>query len=98
VNNVGLVNALRRTSGLLAKRDIRSAAATFYHQPFPQLGLAGMLGDDAAVLPAQSGQLLLACEGMNPELVEEDPWFAGWSGVLVNLSDIAAMGGDRWRL
>ena len=25
--------------------------------------------------------------------MEEDPWFAGWSGVLVNLSDIAAMGG-----
>ena len=52
-----------------------------------------MLGDDSAVLPAQTGQLLLACEGMHPELVEEDPWFAGWSGVLVNLSDIAAMGG-----
>ena len=93
MNDVGLVNALRKTSGLLAKSDIRSAAATFHHHPFPQLGLAGMLGDDSAVLPAQTGQLLLACEGMHPELVEEDPWFAGWSGVLVNLSDIAAMGG-----
>jgi selenophosphate synthetase-related protein len=30
---------------------------------------------------------------MQPELVVEDPWFAGWSAVLVNLSDIAAMGG-----
>jgi AIR synthase-related protein len=30
---------------------------------------------------------------MHPELVSDDPWFAGWSGVLVNLSDIAAMGG-----
>jgi len=57
VNDVGLVNVLRTTSGLLAKSDIRSAAATFGHQPFPQLGLAGMLGDDAAVLPAQAGQL-----------------------------------------
>ena len=93
MSDVGLVNALRRTSGLVAKGDIRSAAATFRHQPFPQLGLAAMLGDDAAVLPAQAGQLLLACEGMHPDLVEEDPWFAGWSGVLVNLSDIAAMGG-----
>ena len=52
-----------------------------------------MLGDDAALLPRQNGQLLLACEGMHPGLVEDDPWFAGWSGVLVNLSDIAAMGG-----
>ena len=30
---------------------------------------------------------------MHPDLVDEDPWFAGWSAVLVNLSDIAAMGG-----
>ena len=52
------------------------------------------------MLPAQEGQLLLACEGMHPGLVEEDPWFAGWSGVLVNLSDIAAhleMPEGQWR-
>ena len=88
-----LMDGLRLHSGLLAKRDIQPAAKMFRHQPFPQLGAAGMLGDDAALLPRQNGQLLLACEGMHPGLVEEDPWFAGWSGVLVNLSDIAAMGG-----
>ena len=88
-----LMDGLRLHSGLLAKRDIQPAARMFCHQPFPQLGAAGMLGDDAALLPRQNGQLLLACEGMHPGLVEEDPWFAGWSGVLVNLSDIAAMGG-----
>ena len=88
-----LMDGLRLHSGLLAKRDIQPAAGMFCHQPFPQLGAAGMLGDDAGLLPRQNGQLLLACEGMHPGLVEEDPWFAGWSGVLVNLSDIAAMGG-----
>ena len=88
-----LMDGLRQQSGLLAKRDIQPAAGMFSHLPFPQLGAAGMLGDDAALLPRQNGQLLLACEGMHPGLVEEDPWFAGWSGVLVNLSDIAAMGG-----
>ena len=88
-----LAEHLRGQSGLLAKRDIRSAASVFNHLPFPQLGKPGWLGDDAALLPAQSGQLLMACEGMHPGLVAEDPWFAGWSGVLVNLSDIAAMGG-----
>ena len=90
---VSLADELRRQSGLLAKRDIRPAASVFNHVPFPHLGKSGRLGDDAALLPAQSGQLLMACEGMHPDLVAEDPWFAGWSGVLVNLSDIAAMGG-----
>jgi hypothetical protein len=27
------------------------------------------------------------------EFVAADPWFAGWCGIMVNLSDIAAMGG-----
>ncbi len=88
-----LAAQLRCLQGLQAKRDIQGAAAAFGHHPFSELGPASRLGDDAALLPAQSGRLLLACEGMQPELVQEDPWFAGWCSVLVNLSDIAAMGG-----
>jgi AIR synthase-related protein len=88
-----LVERLRSLNGLHAKRDIQAPAAVFGHHPFTELGLASRLGDDAGVVPAQGGALLLACEGMHPELVHDDPWFAGWSGVLVNLSDIAAMGG-----
>jgi AIR synthase-related protein len=84
---------LRRQAGLRGKQDIQAPAATFPHQPFPALGQAAALGDDAALLPAVAGPLLLACEGLHPQLVNEDPWFAGWCGVLVNLSDIAAMGG-----
>ena len=78
-----LVERLRALNGLVAKRDIQAPAAVFGHHPFAELGLASRLGDDAAVLPAQRGALLLACEGMHPELVSDDPWFAGWSGVLV---------------
>ena len=88
-----LADQLRSLPGLQAKRDIQSAAAAFAHQPFAELGAASRLGDDAALIPAQTGRLLMACEGMQPELVQEDPWFAGWSAVLVNISDIAAMGG-----
>ena len=88
-----LTAALRHRSGLQGKRDIQAAARTFPHHPFPDLGAAAALGDDGALLPAVAGPLLLACEGMHPALVESDPWFAGWSAVLVNLSDIAAMGG-----
>jgi len=89
----GLATRLRRLAGLNGKTDIQSPAATFPHQPFPDLGPAAALGDDAALLPAVATPLLLASEGLDPALVAADPWFAGWCGVLVNLSDIAAMGG-----
>lgn len=88
-----LAARLRELSGLTGKTDIQPPAATFPHQPFPALGPAAALGDDAALLPAVATPLLLASEGIDPALVAADPWFAGWCGVLVNLSDIAAMGG-----
>jgi AIR synthase-related protein len=88
-----LAGRLSQLAGLQGKRDIQAPARSFEHRPFPELGAIATLGDDAAVLPATAGALLFACEGLHPELVQEDPWFAGWSGVLVNLSDIAAMGG-----
>ncbi|MGD1934180.1 MAG: sll0787 family AIR synthase-like protein [Candidatus Phaeomarinobacter sp.] len=54
----------------------------------------GRPGDDAAVLTRDDGGFdLLAGEGFIPAFVQDDPWFAGWCGVMVNLSDIAAMGG-----
>lgn len=54
----------------------------------------GMPGDDAAAIPnRQGGWDLFAGEGFMPQFVQDDPWFAGWCGVMVNLSDIAAMGG-----
>lgn len=80
--------------GILHKRDIQTAAA--------RLGAyvsrgdwveAVRLGDDCAAIPDGEGYLLLAAEGMWPTLVQEDPWFAGWCSVLVNVSDIYAMGG-----
>ncbi|KEF40999.1 MAG: selenophosphate synthetase [Cyanobium sp. CACIAM 14] len=88
-----LAGRLRELPGLRGKADIQGPAAAFPHQPFPDLGPAAALGDDAALLPPAASPLLLACEGLHPALVADDPWFAGWCGVLVNLSDIAAMGG-----
>ena len=53
----------------------------------------GRPGDDAAALPYSDGWQLVATEGFMNEFVADAPWFAGWCAVMVNLSDIAAMGG-----
>jgi uncharacterized protein len=62
-----------------------------------RLGVAGKIsipvGDDCAAIPDGDGFLLLAIEGFMNEFVAGDPWFAGWCGVMVNISDVAAMGG-----
>lgn len=61
----------------------------------PALGVSQKIavGDDTAAIPDGDGFLLFAAEGMMEGFIELDPWFAGYSAVMVNLSDIAAMGG-----
>lgn len=80
---------LRSSRGLAAKSDIATVAAS--------LGLSGAdaipVGDDCAAIPDGDGFTLFAIEGFMNEFVATDPWFAGWCGVMVNISDIAAMGG-----
>lgn len=51
------------------------------------------VGDDCAAIPDGDGYLLFAIEGFVNDFVESDPRFAGYCGLMVNLSDIAAMGG-----
>ena len=54
----------------------------------------GRPGDDCAALPdGRGGWTLFAGEGFIPGFVNADPWFAGWCGVMVNISDVLAMGG-----
>src|SRR5207244_4319681 len=84
-----LAAKLRAGRGLAAKRDIAAVAG--------RLGLSAEsavpIGDDCAAIPDGDGFLLLAIEGFINEFVAGDPWFAGWCGVMVNVSDVAAMGG-----
>lgn len=61
--------------------------------PKPETSSPILLGDDCAAIPDRDRYLLLASEGMLPQFVEDDPWFAGWCAVMVNVSDIYAMGG-----
>ena len=50
-------------------------------------------GEDAAVIAHGDEALLLAADGIWSKLMEADPYWAGYCSVLVNIHDIAAMGG-----
>ncbi len=80
---------LRAAKGVAHKADIAPVLARL------NLGAGSDIpvGDDCAAIPDGDGFLLLAIEGFMPEFCAADPHFAGYCGVMVNVSDVAAMGG-----
>jgi hypothetical protein len=88
-----LIAALQAAMSILNKRDIQTAANAIGQYAQSHAGQV-RLGDDCAAIPDGEGYLLMAAEGLWPQLVAQEPWFAGWCAVMVNVSDIAAMGGE----
>ena len=85
-----LVGHLRATRGIAHKGDI---AAVLKRLGVADIAAGTPVGDDCAAIPDGDGHLLFAIEGFINDFVAADPWFAGWCGVMVNASDVAAMGG-----
>lgn len=92
-----LAEELRGRAELGMKRDIQLPSRVFKgasHSAWFPAREPILNGDDTAAVPdGAGGYLLFAAEGMRPELVAADPWFAGFCSLMVNLSDVAAMGG-----
>lgn len=87
---------LRQAPGVLSKLSVQSLSNAFgkeLHSAWINPGSSLVNGDDAAVIPDGHGYLLFAAEGIIPEFIQQDPWFAGFCSVMVNVNDIAAMGG-----
>ncbi|MDI1360540.1 sll0787 family AIR synthase-like protein [Methylotenera sp.] len=93
---VDIVRALRTSRYFQHKTDIAGVLATLGNTlpgGMDDMSQAIAVGDDTAAIKDGDGYLLLAIEGLVSEFVREMPWFAGYSGVMVNISDIYAMGG-----
>ncbi len=96
-----LVEKLRAGKGLAHKSDVQAIRRVFGDAadlpPAPGSTRAPrspvLMGDDCAALPDGDGYLLFAIEGLVDEFVAAEPWFAGYCGVMVNVSDVYAMGG-----
>lgn len=84
-----LLETLSQLPGIAAKRDIANSLDALGRQRHAQIPN----GDDTAVIPHGRGYQLLAIEGFIDRFVTHSPWFAGYCGVMVNVSDIHAMGG-----
>lgn len=83
-----LMDGLRDSPAFQHKQDIAPMVRGLDSPPG-----AVPVGDDCAVLADGDGYLLFAIEGFLNGFVARDPDFAGYCGVMVNVSDIYAMGG-----
>jgi uncharacterized protein len=87
-----LIQKVRSYPGLTRKQPIRE----IYQQLSLEQNFGAQLpgyGDDAAVIPWGDGYLLLAADGIMPQLLEAEPYAAGKAAVMVSVNDIYAMGG-----
>jgi putative methanogenesis marker protein 2 len=89
-----LIDSLRNFEGIKRKNAIKEIT-TILDDTYNIAGNTILsFGDDASAIDIGNGQLaLLAADGMWGKLMEADPRWAGYCSVLVNVNDIAAMGG-----
>ena len=88
-----LLGSLKNTPGMLSKQAIQHPARALSTTFGGRDELYALPGDDTAAIRCGDQYQLLAIEGMLPDFVAQAPWFAGWSAVMANVSDITAMGG-----
>jgi uncharacterized protein len=90
MNLESLVDELRGFVGITRKKQIGELTKHFHI--FSEKVIADF-GEDAAVIDNGQEVMLLAADGIWSKLMEADPEWSGYCSVLVNVHDIAAMGG-----
>jgi len=86
-----IVEAIRTFPGVTRKKAVHEVVESFSTKEFPHIGVSE--GEDAAAVEYGDDYILFAADGIMESLVETDPFYAGYFAVLVNVNDIAAMGG-----
>ena len=89
-----LADGLRNFDGVKRKRAIGDLVSRLGNSDRVGSRTIVGFGEDAAVLEVDNDNfVLLAVDGIWGKLLNADPWWAGYCAVLVNVNDIAAMGG-----
>jgi putative methanogenesis marker protein 2 len=90
MNLESLAANLREFVGITRKKQIGDLIKYF---PINSDRIIASFGEDAAVIDDGDEVMLLAADGIWSMLMDADPEWAGYCAVLVNVHDIAAMGG-----
>ncbi|MDY6865503.1 MAG: methanogenesis marker 2 protein [Halobacteriota archaeon] len=87
-----LAKYLRDFEGVKRKSAIGPLVHSFYENT-ENSNILASFGEDAAVIDNGCDLLLMAADGIWSKLMVSDPRWSGYCAVLVNIHDIAAMGG-----
>ncbi|MDR2866645.1 MAG: methanogenesis marker 2 protein, partial [Methanomassiliicoccaceae archaeon] len=87
----GIVSAIRGFPGITRKNTVHEIVHFLPTSSFANV--IASEGEDAAAISYGDDCLLFAGDGIMESLVKTDPFYAGYFAVLVNVNDIAAMGG-----
>jgi putative methanogenesis marker protein 2 len=94
INLEKLAQTIRTFDGTARKSPIASVSEIFKEVADAYGGCVVDFGDDAAAIDIGNGDVILfSADGIWGRLIEKSPWWAGFTSVLVNVNDIAAMGG-----
>lgn len=89
-----LAEGIRNFEGVTRKRQIEDIVSIFESVRSEYKDAIVDFGDDAAVIDIGGDDVILfAADGIWGRLLEKSPWWAGYGAVVVNVNDIAAMGG-----
>ena len=86
-----IADSIRSYPGVTRKHAIHKIVDLLPTSAFPQVVAAE--GEDAAAIDVGDQYVLFAADGIMESLVNTNPYYAGYFAVLVNVNDIAAMGG-----
>ncbi|MCL2114665.1 MAG: methanogenesis marker 2 protein [Methanobrevibacter sp.] len=89
-----LVNSLQNFEGVLRKESIENITDKLKDVYNISGEVLLDFGDDASAIDIGNDNLILfAADGIWGKLMDADPYWAGYCSILVNVNDIAAMGG-----
>ncbi|MDR2698714.1 MAG: methanogenesis marker 2 protein [Candidatus Methanoplasma sp.] len=86
-----IIESIRTFPGVTRKKAVHEIVDSLSTKGFPRV--AASEGEDAAAVEYGGDYILFAADGIMESLVDSDPFYAGYFAVLVNVNDIAAMGG-----
>jgi putative methanogenesis marker protein 2 len=86
-----IVEAIRTYPGVTRKKAVHEIVGSLSTKEFSRV--AASEGEDAAAVEYGDDYILFAADGIMESLVASAPFYAGYFAVLVNVNDIAAMGG-----